>query len=153
MRNDAKRGSPRWILPLLLALVGASGCVEDEYWIDELTVILDEPANHAVVLVHEVAEGNVADYESLLLDDETGRPLATIDEAGHHDVLLLTDTPQQRDALLLIAWADDPHSGTVGAPDCYEDGTRIQLDLDVQDSFRIPSAETPLSWCGALLGP
>lgn len=145
------RSLPARLLPIL-AVIGLFGCIEDEYWIDRVTIVLDEPANRAVVLVHEVQEGHISEYESWLVDDDTGVTLAEIEGVGSHDIELLTLTPEQRDSVLIIVWADDPDSGQIGVPDCEEDGTRLQPDLDVYTSFHVPSIDYPMTWCGALLG-
>lgn len=139
------------LLPVL-AVLGLAGCIEDEYWIDRVSIVLDSPANRAVVLAHDVQEGHMTVYESWLLDDDTGVTLAEIEGSGSHDLELLTLTPEQRDSVLIIVWADDPDAGQVGLPDCEEDGTRLQPDLDLYTSFHFPSIDYPLTWCGALLG-
>ena len=136
----------------ILVLLGLVGCIEDEYWIDRVSITLDAPADHAVVLAHDVQEGNLSVYESWMVDDDTGITLAEIDESGSHEIELLTFTPEQRDSVLFIVWADDPDLGEVGVPDCDEDGTRLQPDLDYYTSFHFPSVDYPLTWCGALLG-
>ncbi len=143
------------VLPAL-ALLGALGCVEDEYWIDRVSIVLEAPTNRAVVLAHDIQEGNIAYRESPMINDDTGLTLAEIDGNGQHTIELLTVTPDQRDSVLFIVWADDPDCGSVGLPDCEEgceeDGTRIEPSLDYETSFTFPSAEYPLSWCGGLLG-
>jgi len=136
----------------VLILLGLTGCIEDEYWLDRVSITLDAPANHAVVLAHDVQEGHLSVYESWMVDDDTGITLAEIDESGSHEIELLSFTPEQRDSVLIIVWADDPLSGEPGVPDCEEDGTRLQPDLDLYTSFQFPSVDHPLTWCGALLG-
>jgi hypothetical protein len=146
-----RRLSPLSLLPLL-ALLGSVGCVDDEYWVDRITIVLEAPANRAVVLSHELQEGNIRYRESTVLDDNIGLTLADVEGSGSHTLELLTSTPEQRASLLIVAWADDPDTGQPGLPDCEEDGTRIEPDLDQDETFVMPSDQYPFAWCGALLG-
>jgi hypothetical protein len=146
-----RRLSAACLLPVL-ALLGAAGCVDDEFWVDRISIELEAPANRAVVLSQELQEGNLRYYESTVVDDSLGFVLAEVEGSGSHTVELLTDTPDQRANLLIIAWADDPDAGEPDLPDCEEEGTRILPDLDLDEAFVIPSDEYPIAWCGALLG-
>ncbi len=144
-------GSTAAAIGLLLTL-SCGGCVEDGYWVDRITLVLEAPANRAVVMSHDLQEGNLSFYESTMIDDDIGIVLAEVEGSGSHTLELLTQTPEQRDSVLIIAWADDPDAGEVDAPDCDEDGTRFQPALDFEDTFVVPSDAHPFAWCGALLG-
>jgi hypothetical protein len=135
----------------LMASLSPLGCVEDATWIDEYTVVLDDPANALVALSVGAVEGNLREGEATVFAQTEGVVLDEVYGTGEHELSLVSDTPSQRGNILFVVWADDPDQGYIGEPDCTEDGTRLRPGLEQDEPIVLPSEQYPLSWCGALI--
>jgi hypothetical protein len=124
-----------------LALFGAS-CVVDHYWVDELTLTIEDPLNEAVVRGRGNADGNVSFSWFLCTPADDWEDAYS--GAGTHEIEILTESDSERASVTIAAWED---LDSDAEPDCDEWGTTVDADLD-----RVREATLPVPGHALTLG-
>ena len=126
----------RSLLLLTLLSLAATACIVDEYWVDELVVVLDEPVDRALVYSDRGLNGNV-----------TGLPICTpqrlarqayLESSGEHVLEIHTEDEFERTALTVAAWSDADGDDE---PGCEELGTRFGVSMEITSEVSVEEAE------------
>jgi len=130
---------------LILGVLLGPACVTDEYWVDELTVVLEGPLDMGTLEYTEALDGNVA-WPGCIPGNEVHEEFFG---TGGYEVEIVTESEASRESVLIRAWEDVNGDEQ---PNCDELGVLIAPDLEELDELIVPGEDYSLTFGGAVDG-